>query len=454
MHLTYRENKMANSCFKKPINNASMERSVRKSTGKIGVNSSRAVKILVCAPVSRALHAGAARIADFTTNRKRSGFGAFAGPLRRATAKAALLFGPMLSSSAPHPVLPAPQFGGHSGEDVLRKVLNRYLTVMFCCVTLFGAKASHADQVVVYSARIEQLIKPMFDAFSKDTGTTVKFITDKEGALLARLKAEGKNTPADVLITADAGNLWEAAREGLLRSIESQTLESNIPAYLRDPGNQWFGLSVRARTIIYNTEKVKPSDLSTYEALADPKWKGRLCLRTSKKVYNQSLVAMMIAEHGEAKTEQIVKGWVANLATDPLSDETRAMEFVAAGRCDVTIANTYYYGRLMEKNPGLPLAIFWPNQDGSGVHVNISGAGVTRHANNVPGAVRLLEFLSSEKAQNLFADVNMEYPVNPRIKPDPAVAAWGPFKKNTINVNKAGELQAEAVKLMDRAGYR
>jgi iron(III) transport system substrate-binding protein len=231
-------------------------------------------------------------------------------------------------------------------------------------------------------------------------------------------------------------------------------LETNVPAYLRDPNNEWFGLSVRARTIIYNTQKVKPSDLSTYEALADPKWKGRLCLRTSKKVYNQSLVATMIAEHGEPKTEQIVRGWVANLALDPLSDETKAMEYVAAGKCDVTIANTYYFGRLMEKNPSLPLAIFWPNQEGSGVHVNISGGGVTRYAHNVPGAIKLLEFLSSEKAQNLFADVNMEYPVNPKVKPDPVVASWGTFKQNPINVAKAGELQAEAVKLMDRAGYR
>jgi iron(III) transport system substrate-binding protein len=456
MLITYRENKMLNSCFKESMNKAPVERSVRKRTGKIGVNSSRSVKVVDCASLfGAALHGSATRVADFTTNRMIRGFSGVAdGSLCRAAGKADWLFGSLPGPSAPHPVPPAPHFARRSGEDNIRKVFNRYLTVMFCCVTLFGASASHADQVVVYSARIEQLIKPMFDAFSKDTGTTVKFITDKEGALLARLKAEGKNTPADVLITADAGNLWEAAREGLLRPVESHTLESNIPAYLRDPGNQWFGLSVRARTIIYNTQKVKPSDLSTYEALADPKWKGRLCLRTSKKVYNQSLVAMMIEEHGEAKTEQLVKGWVANLATDPLSDETRAMEFVAAGRCDVTIANTYYYGRLMEKNPSLPLAIFWPNQDGSGVHVNISGGGVPRHANNVPAAIRLLEFLSSEKAQNLFADVNMEYPVNPRIKPDPAVAAWGTFKQNTINVNKAGELQAEAVKLMDRAGYR
>lgn len=332
--------------------------------------------------------------------------------------------------------------------------LNRYLTAMICCVTLFTADASGAEEVVVYSARIEQLIKPMFDAFTKDSGVAVKFVTDKEGPLLARLKAEGKNTPADVLLTTDAGNLWEAAREGLLRPVESEILETNVPAHLRDPLKRWFGLSIRARTIVYNTNKVKPSDLSTYEALADPKWKNRLCIRTSKKVYNQSLVAMMIAEHGEPKTEQIVKGWIANLATDPLSDDTKAMEYVAAGKCDVTIVNTYYYGRLMKKDPKLPLAIFWPNQDNSGVHVNISGAGVTKYAHHPQAAIKLIEFLSSEKAQNLFADVNMEYPVNSKVKTDPAVAAWGSFKQNKINVNKAGELQAEAVKLMDRAGYK
>lgn len=307
---------------------------------------------------------------------------------------------------------------------------------------------------MVYSARIEQLIKPMFDAFTKETGIKVKYVTDNEGALLARLEAEGKNTPADMLITADAGNLWAAAQAGLLQPVKSAVLENNIPAHLRDPGNEWFGLSIRARTLVYNTKKVKPEELSTYEDLADAKWNKRLCLRTSKKVYNQSLVAMMIAEHGEAETEKIVKGWVANLAVDPLSDDTRALEFVAAGKCDVTLVNTYYFGRLMKKDPNLPLAIFWPNQNTNGVHVNVSGAGVTRHARHEQAAVKLLEFLSSDKAQNLFADVNMEYPVNPKIAADPFVAAWGGFKQNPINLVKAGELQTTAVKLMDRAGYQ
>lgn len=337
---------------------------------------------------------------------------------------------------------------------MLRSNLSYSFVVVFCIFSLFVTNKVHADQVVVYSARIEQLIKPMFDAFTQETGIKVKYTTDNEGALLARLQAEGKNTPADMLITADAGNLWAAAQTGLLKPVKSEILESNIPAHLRDPANEWFGLSIRARTLIYNTRKVKLSELSTYEDLADPKWKNRLCLRTSKKVYNQSLVAMMIAEHGEAEAEKIVRGWVANLATDPLSDDTRALEFVAAGKCDVTLVNTYYFGRLMKKEPDLPLAVFWPNQNNSGVHVNISGAGITRYGRNEQAAVKLLEFLSSDKAQNLFADVNMEYPANPRIEADAFVAAWGSFKQNPMNLVRAGELQTTAVKLMDRAGYR
>ena len=311
-----------------------------------------------------------------------------------------------------------------------------------------------AEEITVYSARNEQLIKPLFDAYSKETGVQVRFITDKEGPLMARLAAEGKNTPADILMTVDAGNLWQAANAGLLRPVHSRTLEQNVPAHLRDPKGQWFGLAVRARTIFFNTRTVKPADLSSYEALADPKWRGRLCLRTSKKVYNQSLVGMMMAEHGAAKTEQIVKGWVRNLATAPFPDDTKMLEAIAAGQCDVGIANTYYYGRLMDKQPKLPLGIFWANQQTSGTHVNVAGAGITTYAKNEKGAVRFLEWLSSDKAQNLFADINMEYPVNPKVKPAAEVAAWGDFKHNYINVSKAGEMQAEAVKLMDRAGYR
>ncbi|WP_269533443.1 Fe(3+) ABC transporter substrate-binding protein [Chitinimonas sp. BJYL2] len=317
-----------------------------------------------------------------------------------------------------------------------------------------AAMPAMAEEVTVYSARIEQLIKPLFDAYTKETGVQVKFVTDKEGPLMERLKAEGANTPADVLLTVDAGNLWQAENLGLLKAVKSPALEANVPAHLRDPEGNWYGLSIRARTMFYNTAKLKPAQLSTYEDLADPKWKGKLCLRTSKKVYNQSLVATMIARMGEPKTEQIVRGWVANLATDPFADDTMLLKAIAAGQCEVGLANTYYFGRLIEKEPTLPLAVFWPNQKTNGVHVNISGAGVTRHAKNEKGAIKLLEWLSSEKAQNLYADKNLEYPVNPKVKPDATVAAWGSFKHDYVNVAKAGELQAAAVKLMDRAGYR
>lgn len=327
--------------------------------------------------------------------------------------------------------------------------LNRLLILAM----LFGSVAQ-AETLTVYSARNEQLIKPLFDNYSKQTGVEIKFVTDKEGPLMERLKAEGANTPADLLITVDAGNLWQAAQQDLLQSVKSPILDANVPAHLRDPNNLWFGLSVRARALFYNTNKVKPAELSTYEALAGAPWKGRLCLRSAKKVYNQSLVAMMIAQSGEAKTEATVKGWVNNLATDVFPDDTKLLEAIAAGQCDVGIANTYYYGRLIEKTPGLPLNIFWPNQKTTGVHVNISGAGVTKHAKNRAAAIKFLEWLSSDQAQNQFADVNMEYPVNKRVKADPKVAAWGTYKPNLIQVVKAGELQAAAVKLMDRAGYK
>jgi iron(III) transport system substrate-binding protein len=311
-----------------------------------------------------------------------------------------------------------------------------------------------ADTVTLYSARKEHLIKPLFDAYTEKTDIQIRYITDKAGPLLARLKAEGANTPAEILMTVDAGNLWQAAESGVLSPIESGVLNKNVPAHLRDPDNRWFGLSIRARTIAYSTDRVKPEDLTTYEDLADPKWKGRLCLRTSKKVYNQSLVAMMIAHHGEEKTRQIIEGWVANLATQPFSNDTKTMQAIAAGQCDVGIINTYYFGRLQKQDPDIKLALFWPNQDSTGVHVNISGAGITRNARNRDAAIKLLEWLSSDEAQQKFAALNMEYPVNPAVAPDAVVSAWGDFKGDDLNVAQAGKLQTQAVKLMDRAGYR
>ncbi|KJS09998.1 MAG: ABC transporter substrate-binding protein [Gammaproteobacteria bacterium BRH_c0] len=332
----------------------------------------------------------------------------------------------------------------------------KHLLLMVSAITLLASPAWADEEVVVYSARNEQLIKPLFDSYEKATGVRILFLTDKEGPLLARLKAEGTNTPADLLLTVDAGNLWQAAQEGLLQPVDSAVLQNKIPAHLRDPDNLWFGLSVRARTIVYNPQRVKPEELSTYAALAEPQWNKRLCLRTSNKVYNQSLVAMLIAENGEARTEEIVRGWVNNLATPPFADDNSALLAVAAGQCDVTLVNTYYLGRLLKEDPNLPLKIFWPNQqvDNSGTHVNISGGGVTRHARHPEAARKLLEWLASDEAQAAFAGVNLEYPVNPKVDVAPIVAAWGEFRQSPLNVAFAGAHQADAVRLMDRAGYR
>jgi len=308
--------------------------------------------------------------------------------------------------------------------------------------------------ITVYSARAEHLIKPLFDRYTKETGVEIRYITDSAGALIQRLKAEGDNTPADLLLTVDAGNLWQASQEGLFQPVESQVLENNIPEHLQAANNEWFGLSVRARTIVYSTERVDPAELSTYEALADDNWQGRLCLRTAKKVYNQSLVATMINTLGEEQTETVVRGWVENLATAPHANDTATMEAILAGQCDVAIVNSYYFGRMEHEDPDIKLALFWPNQNGRGVHVNVSGAGVTRHAEHPEAATKLLEWLSSPRAQEQFAEVNQEYPANGSVEPSEEVAAWGNFKADQVNVEAAGRLQSDAIKLMDRAGYR
>ena len=326
---------------------------------------------------------------------------------------------------------------------------------LFAALTLtaLAGAVQAADEVVVYSARIDELIKPVFDAYTAKTGVAVKFITDKEAPLLARLQAEGANTPADMLITVDAGNLWQAEQEGVLKPLKSAVIDANIPAQYRSSTGSWTGLSLRARTIFYSTERVEPSELSTYEALADKNWEGRLCLRTSKKVYNQSLTATLIETHGAAKTEELVKGWVNNLATDVFADDTALLQAIDAGQCDVGITNTYYYGRLHQQQPDLKVKPYWPNQDDRGVHVNLAGAGVTKHAPNADAAQKLLEWMTTEGAQALFAGLNQEFPANPKVPASKEVQAWGSFKADAIPVEVAGKRQAEAIMLMDRAGW-
>jgi iron(III) transport system substrate-binding protein len=317
----------------------------------------------------------------------------------------------------------------------------------------FAQTAGPTGEVVVYSARIEALIKPMFDAFTATTGIAVKSFTAGEKELFERLQSEGGNTPADIFMTVDVGNLWLADHADLLQGFSSEVIDKNIPSHLRAKGNEWIGLSVRARPIMYSTERVKPNELSTYEALGDPKWQGKLCLRTSKKVYTQSLVAAMLHTLGEERTEGILRRWMANQPRIFDSD-SKLLEATAAGQCDVGVANTYYLAALLAKNPQFPVAVFWPNQGDRGVHINISGAGLTKYAKHRDHAIRLIEFLSTPEAQSLYGDVNYEYPANPAVKPNTLITAWGEFKADSMDIAAAGELQTAAVKLMDRVGYK
>lgn len=330
------------------------------------------------------------------------------------------------------------------------------------CMGLVGvatlAQAAQPQAVTVYSSRIEALLKPTLDEYTKQTGVKINLLTDRGGSLSERLAAEGASSPADVLITVDVGNLWSAAERGLLQKIDSPTLNANVPANFRDAGSRWWGLSQRERTIFYAADRVKPEQLSTYEDLADPKWKGKLCLRTSKQAYTQSLVAMLLAKHGVEKTEAITKGWVANLAGDVFTNDNSLLKAIAAGQCDVGIANTYYYGRILAKEPDFnkQVKLFWANQgkDEGGTHVNLSGAGVVKHAKNPEGARKLLEWLSSAKVQTAYTHGTYESPINKQAEADPIVKAWGKFTPSPLNAGDIGSHQAEAIKLLDRVGYR
>jgi iron(III) transport system substrate-binding protein len=327
-----------------------------------------------------------------------------------------------------------------------------------------AARAEHTE-VNVYSARKEDLIKPLLDRFTAQTGIKVNLVTGKEDALLTRLQSEGMSSPADLLVTTDAGRLHRAKAAGVTQAAASPALEAAIPANYRDPEGHWFGLSLRARPILYVKGKVDPSSLSTYEALSDPTWKGRICVRSSDSIYNQSLVASLIAADGEAATETWAKGLVANLAKPPQGGDRDQIKAAAAGQCDIAIANTYYLaGMLGSADPAdqaaaQQMGVFWPNQDGPqpegrGVHVNVSGAAVTRAAKGKAAAVKLMEFMAAPEAQAWYAEANGEYPVVPGVPVGEALAAWGTFKADTLNLARLGELNADAARLMDRAGWK
>lgn len=325
------------------------------------------------------------------------------------------------------------------------------LLFFFSSVTL-----GFTEELIVYSARSPALIEIPLNNFVNQTGINIRLSTGDIDNLLEKLRKDGKDSPADVLITVDAGSLWEATQADLLQPINSQILIKNIPGHLRDPQNHWFGLSKRARVIVYSPQRVDPSALSTYAALAQPQWENRLCLRTSEKVYNQSLVAMMITKHGVEETEKIIKGWVQNLAHGPFNEDTDVIKAIIEGQCDVGIVNHYYLGRMFRRDPDIPVNLFWPNQGETeeGVYVDISGAGVLKYAKNKETAIIFLNWLSSEEAQNLFANINMEYPVNPDVEPYSLLQIWGSFKQNTDNISQSGKNRNTAIELMKRANYK
>lgn len=329
-------------------------------------------------------------------------------------------------------------------------------------LTLFLTPFSFAlaEEVNLYSARKEKLIKPLLDTFTKETGIKVNLITAKAGPLLRRLEMEGVNTPADLFITVDAGRLDRAKQDDLLQVIKSDTLDKNIPEEYRDPEGFWFGLSLRARPIFYVKDKVKPEELSTYEALTDEKWKNRICSRSSSNIYNQSLVASMIANIGEEKTETWAKAFVNNFSRKPKGGDSDQILAAAAGECDITIANTYYFGNMIKgrdesaQKATEKVAIFWPNQGDRGAHVNVSGIGVTKAAKNKDNAIKLMEFLTTKESQKWYAEVNHEYPVRQDAEWSETLKSWGEFKADSINLSKLGELNKEASQLMDRASWK
>lgn len=339
-----------------------------------------------------------------------------------------------------------------------------FLALTGCSDNNQTATGSQVDtgEVTVYSARIESLVKPLLDEFENETGIEVNLLTGSGDGLLTRLQQEGRNSPADVFITVDAGRLQRAKDADLFKAVESDDLINNIPEHLRDTDNQWFGLSMRARPIFYAHDRVDPADLSDYLSLADEQWRGRICVRSSDNVYNQSLVAGMIAHHGEEVTEEWARGLVANFARNPVGGDRDQLHAVASGQCDIAIANTYYFGGMTASDDAnnqesvSQLSIHWPAQgDGEqGVHVNVSGIGLLQNAANEDNAIRLMEFLAGAQAQGSYAQRNQEYPVREDAERSEITQAWGEFRADDLPISTLGENNAAAVRLMDRAGWR
>lgn len=324
------------------------------------------------------------------------------------------------------------------------------------------SSTAQTREVNVYSSRNYDTDDQIYGAFTGRTGIRVNLIEGGEDQLIERIRAEGANSPADVLMTVDAGRLWRAQQAGLLQPVTSSILTERVPANLRDPEGYWYGLSKRARVIMYSTERVNPAELSTYEALAEPKWRGKILVRSSGNVYNQSLVGAMVEALGADATERWARGLVANFARRPQGADTDQLKAVAAGEGDVAIANTYYLARLAksdqpeEQAVAAKVAPFFPNQGPGerGAHVNVSGGGVVATAPNRDNAVAFLEFLTSDLAQAVFAQGSLEYPVVSGTPLDFVLASFGTFREDDLNAARYGANNPQALAIMDRAGWR
>ncbi|WP_105031102.1 extracellular solute-binding protein [Arthrobacter ruber] len=328
------------------------------------------------------------------------------------------------------------------------------LTALTSVLTGCSAIGGSSADLQIYSARHYDL-EGAFGQFTEETGITVEFISGDDAELLERLKAEGEDTPADVFMTVDAGNLWNGARQDELAPTSSAVLDEAVPEDLRDADGRWYGLALRARTVTYNPDAVDPAEfdaVDTYAGLADPTWKGRLCMRDATSAYTQSLVASLIDLHGRERALEIVRGWVAN-EVSILSNDVLLLEAIDAGTCDVGINNHYYLARTLAENPDLKVDLYWASQEGAGTHVNISGAGVVQGSDNPEDAQKLLEWLATD-GQNAFVDANHEFPVNPAVEPEPVIAAFGDFERMPLNAEAYGTLNADAVDLLAEAGYK
>jgi iron(III) transport system substrate-binding protein len=334
-------------------------------------------------------------------------------------------------------------------------------TIALALALLAGGAYAQDKVVNIYSGRHYQTDEALYSGFTKATGIKVNRIEASEDAIIERIRNEGERSPADVMITVDAGRLWRAEQLGLFQPVKSATLDKRIPAHLREPGGHWFGFSQRARVIAYNKSRVKAGEITSYEQLADAKWKGRVCMRSSTNIYNLSLMGALIDHLGAQKAEQWAKAVRANLAQDPKGGDTDQLKNVAAGACDVTVSNQYYYARLArsqkpdERQVAEKLALVFPNQKSWGTHVNISGAGVLKHAPHREAAVRFLEYLASDEAQRYFADGNNEWPAVDGVKVDnPVLNAFGDFKSDRLNVAALGRNQPDSQKIYDRVAWK